>query len=217
MSELARIFEKDRFATGIGVELLEVAEGRAVARLAVGPQHLNAAGVVQGGAVFTLADFAFAVASNSRGNLALAIEAHVTFLRAVRTGVLRAEAREEGGSRRLSTCTVRVTDEARDPRRPLHRDGVPEGRPAAPPLRLGLERKAALPLPGQGEEGVRHGRGDRGSPGSPIPPGAAVLGTMWVSTRGISEMCRGSWSGKLVCWAAPFEKVISPRSAAERP
>ena len=97
MSELAKVFERDRFATGIGVELLEVGEGRAVARLAVGPEHLNAAGVVQGGAVFTLADFAFAVASNSRGNVALAIEAHVTFVRAVRAGVLRAEAREEGG------------------------------------------------------------------------------------------------------------------------
>ena len=112
MSELAKVFEKDRFATGIGIELLEVGTGRAVARMAVGPGHLNAAGVVQGGAIFTLADFAFAVASNSRGNVALAIEAHVTFLRAVRTGVLRAEATEEGGSRRLSTCTVRVTDEA---------------------------------------------------------------------------------------------------------
>ena len=67
MSELAKIFDKDRFATGIGVELLEVRGGRAVARLVVGPQHLNAAGVVQGGAVFGLADFAFAVASNSRG------------------------------------------------------------------------------------------------------------------------------------------------------
>ena len=111
MSELARVFERDRFATGIGIELLEVGAGRAVARMAVGPGHLNAAGVVQGGAIFTLADFAFAVASNSRGNVALAIEAHVTFLRAVRTGVLRAEATEEGGSRRLSTCTVRVTDE----------------------------------------------------------------------------------------------------------
>ena len=111
MSELAKVFEKDRFATGIGIELLEVGAGRAVARMAVGPGHLNAAGVVQGGAIFTLADFAFALASNSRGNVALAIEAHVTFLRAVRTGVLRAEATEEGGSRRLSTCTVRVTDE----------------------------------------------------------------------------------------------------------
>jgi acyl-CoA thioesterase len=111
MSELRSFFAGDRFAARNGIELLEVEEGRALARLTVSGEHLNAAGVVQGGAVFTLADFAFAAASNSRGNVALAIEAHVTFLRAVRAGVLRAEAREESGSRRLSTCTVRVTDE----------------------------------------------------------------------------------------------------------
>jgi acyl-CoA thioesterase len=111
MSELRRFFEGDRFAARNGIELLEVEEGRARARLTVSAEHLNAAGVVQGGAVFTLADFAFAAASNSRGNVALAIEAHVTFLRAVRAGILHAEAREESGSRRLSTCTVRVTDE----------------------------------------------------------------------------------------------------------
>jgi len=111
MSDLRRFFEGDRFAARNGIELLEVAEGRALARLTVNAEHLNAAGVVQGGAVFTLADFAFAAASNSRGNVALAIEAHVTFLRAVRAGVLHAEGREESGARRLSTCTVRVTDE----------------------------------------------------------------------------------------------------------
>jgi acyl-CoA thioesterase len=106
MSDLRSFFGGDLFAARNGVELLEVEEGRALARLAVGAEHLNAAGVVQGGAVF-----AFAVASNSRGNVALAIEAHVTFLQAVRGGVLLAEAREESGSRRLSTCTVRVTRE----------------------------------------------------------------------------------------------------------
>jgi acyl-CoA thioesterase len=111
MSDLRTFFGGDLFAARNGVELLELEEGRALARLTVSGEHLNAAGVVQGGAVFTLADFAFAAASNSRGNVALAIEAHVTFLRAVREGVLLAEAREESGSRRLSTCTVRVTDE----------------------------------------------------------------------------------------------------------
>ena len=111
MSDLRSFFGGDRFAARNGIELLEVEEGRALARLAVGAEHLNAAGVVQGGAVFTLADFAFAAASSSRGNVALAIEAHVTFLRAAREGFLLAEAREESGSRRLSTCTVRVTGE----------------------------------------------------------------------------------------------------------
>jgi len=111
MPDLRSFFGGDRFAARNGIELVEVEEGRALARLTVSGEHLNAAAVVQGGAVFTLADFAFAAASNSRGNVALAIEAHVTFLRAVRSGVLHAEAKEEGGSRRLSTCTVRVTDE----------------------------------------------------------------------------------------------------------
>jgi acyl-CoA thioesterase len=111
MSDLRTFFGGDLFAARNGIELLEVEEGRALARLTVSGEHLNAAGVVQGGAVFTLADFAFAAASSSRGNVALAIEAHVTFLRAAREGCLLAEAREESGSRRLSTCTVRVTGE----------------------------------------------------------------------------------------------------------
>ena len=68
--------------------------------------------MVQGGAIFTLADYAFAAASNSRGKLALATDVHISFMRAVRTGaVLTAEAREESSSRALSRCQVRVTDQ----------------------------------------------------------------------------------------------------------
>jgi acyl-CoA thioesterase len=104
--------EGDRFAAGVGVELLEVREGFARARLDVGPQHLNAAGVVQGGAVFTLADLAFAAAANSHGTVALAVSTTITFVKATRAGALIAEAREEALSRRFSTCTVRVTDAA---------------------------------------------------------------------------------------------------------
>ena len=104
-------FEKDRFATGNGIELIEIFPGHARARMKVEERHLNAAGVVQGGAIFTLADYAFAGVSNSRGQLALAVGAHVSFLRAVSGGVLVAEAHEEAMSRRLCTCTVRVTDE----------------------------------------------------------------------------------------------------------
>jgi acyl-CoA thioesterase len=111
MSELKAYFATDRFATGIGIELLEVREGFARARLAIQESHLNAAKVVQGGVVFTLADYAFAACSNSHGTLALAIGVHISFLRAVRGGVLTAEAREESLSRALSTCQIRVTDE----------------------------------------------------------------------------------------------------------
>ena len=112
MSDLRAFFAGDRFAAGAGIELLEAAEGFARARMKVEPRHLNAAGVVQGGAVFTLADFAFAVASNSHGTVALATGAHVSFVKGVRSGTLVAEAREEACTRRISTCAVRVTDDA---------------------------------------------------------------------------------------------------------
>ena len=69
MSELKAYFDADRFATGIGIELLEVKEGYARARMEVSERHLNAAGVMQGGAIFTLADYAFAACSNSHGTL----------------------------------------------------------------------------------------------------------------------------------------------------
>jgi acyl-CoA thioesterase len=115
MSDLRTFLSGDRFASTSGVELLEVAEGRAVARLAVEPRHLNAAGVVQGGALFTLADLAFAAAANSRGAVALATAVDIRFLKAVREGVLTATAEEVATSRRLSTCVVRVADEAGAP------------------------------------------------------------------------------------------------------
>ena len=113
MTDLRKFLsDGDRFAAGVGIELLEVREGFARARLEVAPQHLNAAGVVQGGAVFTLADLAFAAASNSHGTVALAVTTTITFVKAVRSGTLVAEAREEALSRRFSTCVVRVTDGA---------------------------------------------------------------------------------------------------------
>jgi len=59
---LRRIFARDRFAAANGVRLLEAGPGLARACLRLRPSHLNGVDVVQGGAVFTLADFAFAVA-----------------------------------------------------------------------------------------------------------------------------------------------------------
>jgi len=114
MSELRSFFGGDRFAARNGIELLEVEEGRAVARLTVSGEHLNAAGVVQGGAVFTLADFAFAVASNSHGTLAMGINTSVSFVKAATRGTLYAEAREQSRNPRLASYSVQITDDCGD-------------------------------------------------------------------------------------------------------
>ena len=105
-----RLMRGDRWAATAGARLVEVREGYARVRMRLRPDHLNGVGVVQGGAVFTLADFAFAVASNSHGTVAVALDVSITFARAARTGVLTAEATEESVSRRVSVCGVRVTD-----------------------------------------------------------------------------------------------------------
>jgi acyl-CoA thioesterase len=99
----------DRFAATSGIRLVELGEGRAVTRLRIRPEHLNGAGVVQGGAIFTLADLAFAAACNSHGNVALALDVSITFARAAVRGTLTAEAREVALSRKVSVVEVRVT------------------------------------------------------------------------------------------------------------
>lgn len=109
---LRRLFARDRFAAAAGIELLEVREGHARARMTIREQHLNGVDIVQGGAVFTLADLAFAAAANSHGTVAVAIQVSVSFLRAASSGTLTAEATEVARSSRLSTCTVRVTDDS---------------------------------------------------------------------------------------------------------
>jgi acyl-CoA thioesterase len=69
---------------------------------------------VQGGAIFTLADFAFAAASNSYGTVAVAINVSISFLKATSSGVLVAEAKETSRNPRLGTYTVDVRDESGD-------------------------------------------------------------------------------------------------------
>ena len=66
--------QNDRFAANSGCILKEVREGYARAELVVTSEHLNAGGVCQGGAYFTLADIALAAVMNSRGTLTFGIE-----------------------------------------------------------------------------------------------------------------------------------------------
>ena len=114
MENVKRTLSKDRFAAHCHIELVSVGPGEARARMALGPEHLNGVGVAQGGAIFTLADYAFAAASNSHGTIALAINVSISFLKAVKEGVLWAEAREISKNPKLGTYTVEVKTEGGD-------------------------------------------------------------------------------------------------------
>ncbi len=105
------IGEKDRFAEYVGIELLEVSEGCAKARMELQDRHLNAVGIAHGAAIFSLADLVFAAASNSHGTVAVAVNVSISYLKAASSGTLFAEAREVSKNHKLGSYTVRVTDE----------------------------------------------------------------------------------------------------------
>ena len=109
---IKEFFKKDRFATLIGAELVETDKGYAKARMKVEECHLNGGDVCQGGAIFTLADLAFAAAVNSHGTLTFAITSHITYVRSARKGDwLYAEAHETVDHHSVPLCEVKVTDE----------------------------------------------------------------------------------------------------------
>lgn len=104
-------FSDDRFAADAGVEILDIRPGYGRVRMLVTPRHLNAGGVCQGGALFTMADLAFAIAVNSHGVLTFSTSANITFIRSVSQGYVYAEAREVVDHPRMPFVEVRITDE----------------------------------------------------------------------------------------------------------
>lgn len=111
MEDQNDFFTKDTFARGAGIELLEVSPGKARVKMEVRAMHLNSHGTVHGGAIFTLADAAFALASNSHGIPAAAINASISYMKSARSGTLFADAVEYSKNPKLATYTVDVTDE----------------------------------------------------------------------------------------------------------
>lgn len=94
------------FALRLGIETVSVGENEAVVRMPVSGLT-NALGMAHGGAIFSLADQAFALAANSRGEPQVAISASITYLRPGR-GDLVARARKVEENRTTSVYEVQV-------------------------------------------------------------------------------------------------------------
>ncbi|WP_319584275.1 PaaI family thioesterase [uncultured Pseudodesulfovibrio sp.] len=110
--EVQRLFnEKNRFAVHAGVEVTEVSPGAAVCRMAVREEHLNPFGTVNAGAIYTLAETAFGAAANGNGNVALAVNLSIAYLKPATGKELTATASELSAGGHMATYSVRVTDE----------------------------------------------------------------------------------------------------------
>jgi acyl-CoA thioesterase len=84
---------KDYFAETLGIKVLEAKDGYAKVSMKVEKNHTNALGFTHGGAIFSLADYAFAQACNYGDNVAVAVQVSINFLKpSVEEDILTAEA-----------------------------------------------------------------------------------------------------------------------------
>ncbi len=104
-------FKEDNFAMQMGIEILKADEEESICVLPVKASLYNAGGTVQGGALFTLADFAFAVASNCGGRHTVSQSASVSFLKPGVGKMLYAKARKISSGKSTCHYSVFVTNE----------------------------------------------------------------------------------------------------------
>lgn len=107
---VAELVPQDKLAGHLGMTYVDGGDDFAVIEMTLDERHLNFMGGCHGGVIFSLADTAFGLACNTCGNLSVAIDAHVTFIKGARAGdVLRAEARYVSGSSKTGIYRAEVT------------------------------------------------------------------------------------------------------------
>ncbi|GAB3372829.1 acyl-CoA thioesterase [Amycolatopsis echigonensis] len=80
------MFDTDEASRALGIELVEAADGRAVATMKVTDTMVNGHDIAHGGYVFLLADTAFALACNTHGPVTVAAGAEISFVAAGKLG-----------------------------------------------------------------------------------------------------------------------------------
>lgn len=110
MEEQLKKMAADPYARLLGIRLEKAEAGHAVTSLTVTPDMFNFLGVVHGGLIFSLADAAFAAASNVDHPPSFALDISGSFLRTASVGdIIRAEARQVHTTRRTGVYSMRVT------------------------------------------------------------------------------------------------------------
>ena len=113
LDEAREIFSKDLYATKMsGITIEEVGENYAKCAMKITDNHRNAYGGVMGGAIYTLADLAFAVASNfGAENLTVSLVGQATFLSMTKGSILYAETELIKDGRTNCFINVKIYDD----------------------------------------------------------------------------------------------------------
>ncbi len=110
LNELKKFFEKDGFVKLAGIEIVEATAEKAVVTAKITDAHRNANGSVQGGMLYTLADFAFAVLGNLIHPVTVTQVGQISYVKAAFTDEVTATAREKIRSGHTTVSEVVIQD-----------------------------------------------------------------------------------------------------------
>jgi acyl-CoA thioesterase len=119
VNSIREFFKRDTFAATLGVTIEKVSDDEVVCTMEITPNHLNAGGAVQGGAIFTLADLTFAVHSNlpmvtgaADVGMTVGQSCSISFLKSPRGRVMTSRSACLSRGRNISVFRISVYDEA---------------------------------------------------------------------------------------------------------
>ena len=108
-----KMYDQDWFSQWLGIELIEMGEGRCTLKMTIRKEMLNGFGIAHGGITYSLADSAFAFASNSRGRKSVSIETSINHVKALKEGdTILAMAKEETVTNKTGVYSIIVTRES---------------------------------------------------------------------------------------------------------
>ena len=106
------MYENDAFSKWLGIELINISRGYAKIKMTIREEMTNGFKIAHGGITYSLADSAFAFASNSWGEQAVSIETSISHTKPVQIDdVLTAETSMKNKSKRLAIYNVTVTNQ----------------------------------------------------------------------------------------------------------
>ncbi len=111
IEEIREFFSHDMYAADTGAYIEDVGDNYAKVSLTLNAHHKNAVGGVMGGVYFTLADFAFAVASNWQKPGTVSITSDISFIGVPKSDKVIAETELIKNGRSTCCYNVRVTDD----------------------------------------------------------------------------------------------------------
>ena len=111
LQEAQEFFKNDRFATDNGAKIDYLDDEKCICSMELTEKHRNALGGVMGGAIFTVADLAFAVSSNNAHCSTVALDINIHFLSPPKGNKLFAESRCVKSGRTTSIYEIKVTDD----------------------------------------------------------------------------------------------------------